>query len=218
MTQDYPTSRDSSQSDLKTQLQPRTLEELKVDELHLKFRSIISLISAVLKHKGGPHPALNDDVTQPNVDHAVEPVTQRALDALATIFVRDYEVVAVAMETKQRGDIDLIVTAQFENPLPPQPSASSPPRSPPRLTSPCSMTNYLLTPNPRYKDGNRRNGKNRKDPHGWEKFRFLKPTSEVKWLDVNRPCLYALQLCLRKMYVLFIHHFSSTFVLNTLQG
>src|SRR5271170_446422 len=143
MMQDYPTSRDSSQSDLKTQLQPRTL---KVDELHLKFRSIISLISAVLKHKGGPHPALNDDVTQPNVDRAVEPVTQRALDALATIFVRDYEVVAVAMETKQKGNIDLVIMAQFENPvqspLPPQPSASSPPRSPPRLTSPNSMTHY----------------------------------------------------------------------------
>jgi hypothetical protein len=144
-------------------------------------------MSAVLKRKGGPHPALNDDVTQPNVDHAVEPITQRALDALATIFVRDYEVVAVAMETKQKGNIDLVITAQFENPV----------QSP-------LMTNYLLTPNPRYKDGNKKNGKNRKDPHGWERFRFLKPTSDVKWLDVNRPCLYALQLCIKKMYVLFI--------------
>ena len=189
-----------------------SLEDLTIDELHLKFRSIVSLIPFVLKCAGGTLPTSSDDAPpQPFID---PPASQRLLDLLATILVRDYEVVAVAAEEKTR----VLVAAHFDRPegAPsdhpegakvnhPRPVASdhleAKPSSHPDAAHPVdsSETQYLIASNPRYKNGDRKNGKNRVKIHGWEPFHILAPTVDVNELDVKRSCLYAFRICALRM-------------------
>jgi hypothetical protein len=153
---------------------PDKLENLGIKDLHLKFRSLVSLIPAVLKHvtNGSATVSVDSQISSsPNVDPIMPPSTQRVLDVLATVLVREHEIVAVAFTEKS----EVLVTMQFDPPV--------------EDKSPW----FLVGTNPRFKSGAKKKGKNREECHGWEEFRVLKPTSIVNHLDLGKPCVYAAQ-------------------------
>jgi len=186
-------------------------ENLSIDDLHLKFRSIITLIPIVLQKTGVPLTE-DDAIPKPNVDGIIPPLAQRVMDWLATILVVEHEIVAVAVEEPNDSSLGVLVSAHFDHPLP-SPVASSPPQNsarpfnsysssaapvespPPRpaaqLEFPTMQTKYLIGSNPRFRNGHKKNGKNRRDCHGWETFCIGQSEPIVETLDVTKPCIYA---------------------------
>jgi hypothetical protein len=91
------------------------LDDLSLDDLHLKFRSIVSLIPIVAEEAGVSMTAPEGDMMpQPRIDDIVPPETQRVLDWLATVLVVDREVVAVTVEEKEKDNIGVLVSAHVE--------------------------------------------------------------------------------------------------------
>ena len=176
------------------------LDDLSLDDLHLKFRSIMSLIPIVAEEAGVSMTAPEGDMMpQPRIDDIVPPETQRVLDWLATVLVVDREVVAVTVEEKEKDNIGVLVSAHVE--IPAVVRGGSTPcgsRSSSRTRS-SSQTRYLVGPNPRYKDGKKKKGKNRTECHGWEAFGIRKPHTIVDSLDVMDSSLYALRMYTKSM-------------------